>query len=155
MAGGHFGEFVLLDYSEKTSTMRFNFGAITAVSIGGFLTQFGALRTALDGITLGTIQKERWVGDSTVLDNTPPNNFNAVRELAWLVEYEGETDSRGLHTCRIATPDTDKTYPGRDIADYTDPDIEAFITAFEALVVDPITGVNFVVTEMFLVGQNR
>ena len=155
MAGGHFGEFVLLDYSEKTSTMRFNFGAITAVSIGGFLTQFGALRTALDGITLGTVTKERWVGDSTILDNTPPTDHNAVRELAWLVEYEGATDTRGLHTCRIAAPDTAKTYPGRDIADYTDSDIVAFITAFEALVVDPITGDNVVVSEMFLIGQNR
>jgi hypothetical protein len=155
MPNGHFGEFVLLDYSEKASTMRFYFGAITAVSIGGFLTQFGALRTALGGITIGTIQKERWVGDETVLDNTPPTDFNAVRELAWLVEYEGASDSRGLHTCRIATPDTGKTYPGSDIADYTDPDIVAFITAFEALVVDPVTNVNVVVTEMFLIGQNR
>ena len=155
MTNSHFGEFVLLDYSEKASTMKFHFGAITAVSIGGFLTQFGALRTALEGITLGTVTKERWVGDSTVLDNTPPTDFNAVRELAWLVEYEAETETWGLHTCRIATPDTAKTYPGRDIADYTDPDIVAFITAFEALVVDPISGENVIVNEMFLIGQNR
>lgn len=90
MPAEHYGGFTVQDYSEEVSQFRFNFGAITAVSLPGFLTNFGALRGALENIILGTVQKEYWVGDSTVLDNTPPSNPGAQIELKFLVVYEGE-----------------------------------------------------------------
>jgi hypothetical protein len=135
----HFGDIELLDYSESRASTRFHFGAITALNIAGFLTQFGALRDAIDSITLGTISKERWIGDSTILSNIPPNDPNAQIELVWAVYWDiTDGGSKRLRKMCFACPDSSKLIPGTDRADTTDTDIAAFITAFEALVIDPI-----------------
>lgn len=154
-AAEHYGTFTILDYSEETSKTSFNFGAITAVSIAGFLTQFGNLRTALGNIILGTIQKEQWVGDSTPLSNTPPSDTAAQVELKWLVQYEGATSKKKFRV-ELPTPDTSKLIPGTDKADLTDTDIAAYITAAEALMKSPdddTEGIN--VLDITLVGRNN
>lgn len=51
----HIGSLSFLDYSNEQSQFGFHFGPITALTIAAFLTQFGALRTAVDAITLGTL----------------------------------------------------------------------------------------------------
>lgn len=128
----HFGTFTILDYSEEKSTTRFNFGAVTAINIAGFLTAFGNMRTAITNIILGTVQKESWTGDSTVLSNTPPAATEAQIELKWLVTYEGDT-SKKKYRAEIPTPDTAKLIPGTDQADLADTDIAAYVTAFESI----------------------
>lgn len=137
MASRHYGEFELLDYSGEKSSFSFNFGAITAISLPGFLTNFGALRTALDDITIGTLSKEKWVGDETFLSNIAPLVTTAQREIYWRVYYGGTEGSRRLHTCDIACPDTTLLIPGTDRADLAAPDMAAFVTAFEAIAIDP------------------
>jgi hypothetical protein len=151
----HYGTFTILDYSEETSHTKFNFGAITSVSIAGFLTQFGNLRTAVGNIILGTLQKEAWVGDSTVLSNTPPVATDAQVELKWLVSYEGDTTKK-KYRVEIPTPDTSKLIPGTDKADLTDTDIAAYITAFEALGRSPDDDTETIsVLDVTLVGRNN
>lgn len=154
MAAKHYGEFELLDYSESKSSTRFFFGAITALNIAGFITQFGALRNALDGITLGTISRERWVGDSSVLSNLPPLDSLAQVELVWLIHYEDTVQGYDFDVS-LATADPSKVVPGTDQADYTDPDIATFITAFETLVHDPVFDSPVTVEHMFLAGRRR
>lgn len=155
MAAEHYGTFTILDYSEEKSTFRFNFGAITAVSLPGFLTNFGALRTALGNIILGTVQKEAWVGDSTVLDNTPPASSNAQVELKFLVTYEGDTTKKKFRH-EIPTPDTSKVLPGTDIVDLTDTDVAAYVAAFETIGRSPDNDTETVtVLDMRLVGRNN
>lgn len=151
----HIGTFTVLDYSEETSRTSFNFGAVTAVSIAGFLTQFGNLRTALQNVILGTVQKEQWVGDSTVLDNTPPTEPAAQVELKWLVQYEGATTNKKFRV-ELPTPDTSKLIPGTDKADLTDTDIAAYITAFEAIGRSPDDDEETInVLDITLVGRNN
>jgi hypothetical protein len=155
MAAEHYGTFTILDYSEEKSSFRFNFGAITAVSLPGFLTNFGALRTALGNIILGTVQKEAWIGDSTVLDNTPPASSNAQVELKFLVSYEGDTTKKKFRH-EIPTPDTSKVLPGTDIVDLTDTDVAAYVTAFETIGRSPDDDTETVtVLDMRLVGRNN
>src|SRR4026209_1825804 len=121
-ANEHYGTFTILDYSEEKSPTRFSFGGVTALNIAGFLTQFGNLRTAVQGIIKGVIQKEKWVGDDNVLSNVPPSDDTAQVELKWLVSYEGATTKK-KYRYEIATPDTSKLIPGTDQADLTDTDI--------------------------------
>lgn len=154
MAAKHYGTFTILDYSEEKSPVSFSFGGVTALNIAGFLTQFGALRTALTSIITGVVQKEKWVGDDTVLSNTPPTDQNAQIELKWLLTYEGATTKKKFRQ-EIPTPDTTKLVPGTDIADMTDTDIAAYVTAFETIAKSPdddAEGVN--VLDMRLVGRN-
>ena len=157
MPAEHYGSFSILDYSEETSSFRFNFGAITAVSLPGFLTQFGALRTALGNITIGTISRERWVGDETVLSNIPPSNQWAQREIRWLVEYYAASDDSGFWVSSIACPKTSLMLHGvkPERADLTHPDIAAFVTAFENLVVSPDQYQEAVIVKnIYLAGRN-
>src|SRR6185503_11271843 len=154
MAAKHYGTFTILDYSEDKCPVSFSFGGVTALNIAGFITQFGALRTALTSIITGVVQKEKWVGDDTVLSNTPPTDQNAQIELKWLLTYEGATTKKKFRQ-EIPTPDTTKLVPGTDLADMTDTDIAAYVTAFETIAKSPdddAEGVN--VLDMRLVGRN-
>lgn len=155
MPSQHVGSFTIIDYSEEKSSFGFNFGAITAVSIGGFLTQFGNLRTSLGNIIKGTIGGEQWVGDRTVLTNVPPTDDTAQVELKFLLSYEGNTSKKKFRA-EIPTPDTAKVIPGTDKVDLTDTDIADFITDFEAIARTPDSDTETVnVLDMTLVGRNR
>lgn len=155
MPAEHYGGFTVQDYSEEVSQFRFNFGAITAVSLPGFLTNFGALRGALENIILGTVQKEYWVGDSTVLDNTPPSNPGAQIELKFLVVYEGDTSKKKFRH-EIPTPDTSIVIAGTDKVDLTDTNAAAYVTAFETIARSPDNDAETVtVLDMRLVGRNN
>ena len=155
MPAEHYGSFTIQDYSEEKSSFRFNIGAITAISIGGFLTQFGNLRTALGNIILGTVQKEMWVGDSTVLTNVPPSDSNAQVELKFLLTYEGDTSKKTFRN-EIPTPDTSKVIAGTDQVDMSDTDVAAYVTAFETIARSPDDDTETVtVLDMRLVGRNN
>lgn len=152
----HWGEFALKDYSEAVATYRFYFGAITAVSLPGFLSQFGALKNALNNITLGTIVKERWIGDENVLDSFPPTDPMAQRELKWLVICENLTGGNHFRFT-IPCPDLSLTkrvpFSGKQVADFTKPEVMAFAVAVEAIVVDPKYGdLDTHITEMVVIG---
>lgn len=151
--GKHFGEFEILDYSEARASTRFYMGAITAVSLPGFLTQFGALRTALDNVILGTVSREQWVGDQSALSNIPPSNTNAQIELRWWVFFEDECNGYPAHIT-VPTPNADLLIPGTDEADYSNTYIAAFITAFEAIAVHPVfPDCGVFVTNIYLRGR--
>lgn len=156
MASRHYGEIEMLDYSESKSSFSFNFGAITAISLPGFLTNFGTLRTALAGITVGTISRERWVGDETKLSNIPPIDPNAQRELFWRVIYVASEGSNQGYQIDIATPDTSLLLAGSDRVDFANPIIATFITTLEEIAVSPNDEESgILVIDMKLMGRER
>jgi hypothetical protein len=155
MAAKHYGTFSVLDYSNETSSWSFNFGAITTVSLPGFLTQFGNLRSALQNIIIGTVKQEKWVGDQTVLSNVPPVNSNAQVELKFLLSYEADTSKKLFHS-EIPCPNTSKLIAGTDEVDLTDPDVADFVTDFESIARSPDNDLETVtVLGMTLVGRTN
>lgn len=84
------GSFSFKDYDGEPSSYGFHTGAVTAVSLPGLLTQFGALRTATAGLSIGTITAESLNVFNTKLANALPTDENAQRERKWLVFYEDE-----------------------------------------------------------------
>lgn len=155
MATSHYNTTTLVDYSGEKSTVTVLNGSITALTIAAFITQFGALKTAIEGITKGVIVGSAWVGDKDILAATPPTDVFAQRELKWLVRYENAV-SHKIYTLEIPTADpTDRLLPQSDKADLTDTEIAAFVTAFEAIGRSPendVDGVN--VLDITLVGRN-
>lgn len=150
----HYGTISVRDYSDETSTTRLNFGAVTALSIGGLLTQWGSWRTALGNIVLGVLGKETLVMDSTTLSNDTPADSNAQVELKFMFTYEGNTSKKKFRF-EVPTPDTSKVIPGSDIVDLTDTDIAAFITATEALGRSPDSDLETInIVDARLVGRN-
>jgi hypothetical protein len=150
----HYGSFSFLDFSEERSSMTFHFGEITAASIPGFLTEFGAFRTATEAISMGTLVSDTWVGDHTKYSNVAPSDPNAQRERKWLVMYEDVT-SLAMYRLEIPCADHDLAgvlLPGTDNVDLTQTEIAAWITAFEALCRSP-EGNNVNVVAIRTVGR--
>lgn len=137
MAAKHTSTFTLRDYDKETGTVTVHNGPITALTIATFLTQFGALRDAIDDITDGVLAKEQWVGDNTVLDNSVPTDESTQRERKWQVVYEGAT-SHKKYQVEVPTADpTGRLLPNTNLADLADTEIAAFVSAFEAIAKTP------------------
>lgn len=165
MAG--FGSFTLMDHNRELTNVSFYTGNITAVSLPDTLTEFGALRTAIEGITLGTVTKESLKVFDTKLGNSPPSDQNAQRERKWLVVYEDNLPFfddpvnaipnegyRKVFTFEIGTADiANRLIANTDEADLTNAAVAAFVTAFEAIARSPYGGtVN--VLQIRAVGRN-
>src|SRR5574338_969571 len=84
--------FSLLDYSREKSSFSITTGDVTAVSLPGLLTEVGELRSAIDGITLGTVSDEALRAFNTNLSNATPSSPLAQVETCWLVTYEDTTE---------------------------------------------------------------
>lgn len=151
----HFIDFEMLDFSDAKSGFTVYVGAITAISLPGFLSQLNNLRTALDGITRGTIRRERWIGDETMLSSIPPLDSMAQREIKWRVDYSGGMTYLPAEVT-IATPDLSLLDPDQSgHIDYSLPAVAAFITAFESLVRMPYdAGESCIIDRIMLVGGN-
>lgn len=149
------------DVTEETSRVEIPIGAITAVSIAGFLTQFGAFQTATDAITLGTRRKQQWIGDDTTVTNAWPSDKAAQREAKLLVQYQDAVTEQP-YTLTIPTIDFDvlNFVPGGGDAVLfsgagASAAIIAWVTAFEALGKSPDNDANAVeVIGMRFVGVN-
>lgn len=135
----HLSKFTINDRSGEKSNHTLYNGAITAGSLPGFLTDFGAYRTALEAIILGNVTQEEWVGDRTQLTEAIPASNFAQRELKLLIRYVGDT-SGGIHTLEIPTPDLANLTidPSTDLVDLADGGImAAWVTAFQTIARTP------------------
>lgn len=141
------------DYSREVKSIRLYAGELTAVSLPGFLTQFGALQTALDGVTLGVRSAQSW-GEETIVSNAVPATKDAQIESEMLVRVRGAT-SEAPWSFRIPTVDyTAFNYNGDDNVIISGAGASAattaLITAIEALVKMPADETEAVV----VVGMN-
>lgn len=151
----HFIDFEMLDFSGEKASFSVYTGAITPVSLPGFLSQLGNLRTALAGITKGTVRRERWTGDETILSSIPPSNSAAQVELAWRVFYSSDQTGK-YYEVSIACPDPSFLFTGTDLADKTAPAMAAFVTAFETIARAPDDdSAEIIVNDIVLVGRGR
>ena len=162
--------FSLLDYSREKASFSIATGEVTAISLPDLLTEVGALRGAIEGITLGVVSDESLSVFNTNLSNTPPASALAQVESSWLMTYEDSLEffddpvnaipNEGygrLFTLTIPTADiaaAGRLAPNSDMAVLTETGIAAFITAFEETARSPYGGtVNVVSIEH--VGRNR
>lgn len=149
------------DATQETSKFEIYNGAITALSIAGFLTAFGNLQTATDAITLGTKRKQQWIGDDTVVSNSWPTDPAAQREAKLEVAYMDTTTEEVFY---VTVPTIDFSvlvfvpgggdavlFAGDDASD----EIKAFVTAFEAIARTPRSDTHAVeVVGMRFIGVN-
>lgn len=151
----------LRDATGEPTTHTVYFDEITAVSLPGLLTLLGNYNTALLGITLGVLARNFW-GEQNIVSNSVPTNPAAQRESKLLVQYQGATTEKP-YTLTIGTIDPDVLVflPGAgdavafDAANGASTEIQAWVTAFEALASAPDDEAeNVVVTGMRFVGRN-
>jgi len=157
----HYNVLTYRDYSKELSRMKVYNGAITAVSIAGFLTNLAALETATDNLVLGVRATTQWVGDVVENSAAIPTSLYAQRERKALVTYEGDT-SHDVFTLTIPTVRlyaADGTTPlliaNSDFFDLDAPLVDAWVTAFENIARTPNSDTETVtVISIQAVGRN-
>lgn len=131
----HYTVTTFLDATGEKSSFKLHNGAITATSIAGFLTDYAALKTALDNMTVGTLSNDQWVGDASEISTTLPSNL-AQREIKLLIVYKGNTSNR-KYTVTVPTLDLTKVQfmPGaRDAVSLTAPaEMAALVNAMQTI----------------------
>lgn len=152
----------LRDATQELTSHTVYFDEITAVSLPGLLTELGAYNTAVLGITNGVLAKDHW-GEVTVVSNATPTDKSAQRECKLLVQYQ-DTTTEKPYTLTIGTVDFTKLVflPGAGdavafkAANGASTEIQAWVTAFEALASPPDNeGNDVVVTGMRFVGRRN
>lgn len=83
---GSFYELTMRDSSNETAPASFHIGDITALSIAGALTQMGALRTAIENVTLGVAAQSAF-GDRDIITTDWPTDPEAQRGKKWSVLF--------------------------------------------------------------------
>lgn len=158
MATTHYSTQTFIDATGETSTMKVYNDAITAVSLPGFLTDFGDFKTKTAAITRGEITRTTWVGDADETGNTAPSDQLAQRENKLLVTYR-DTTTNEKYTLTVPTIDlTLLTFipGGKDaVAIPTAGPLFDWITSFETLASPPEAPGNAVeVIALRFVGRN-
>lgn len=156
----HYSTWQVLDYSNEKSPFKVYNGAITAVNIGAFITEFGQMRDAMAAMSLGVVANEQWVGDNTQLSQTPPTDPDAQRERKGLVVYQGDTNMQ-KYTCTIPCVRTKTAggaaliIPGTDKFDLTLTPVSGFVSRFNSFARTPDSDSETVtIIEIRLVGRN-
>lgn len=143
----------LRDYEGSIGTVDVNTGLVTALTLPALLTQIGALRTAIDGITRGVLANEKQYVFDTILSQALPTNQDAQRGNKWLVSYHDNTqffdppvnaipNDAYLRKYRIMIPTADNSLlaDNENDLDLTAGAGLAFKTAFEAIAKSPAGG---------------
>jgi hypothetical protein len=161
------GGFSITDYNGEKSPFGFQTGPVTVATLPNVLSQFGALRGAVENIILGVVHKEWEYAFDTLLSNVWPGDVNAQRERKWLGVYEDTTQFLDLvnaianpgylkkFTFEIPTADFSggRLLPGKDEGDLAEPTMAAFVTAFQTLAKSPYGGTPRILS-MTGVGRN-
>lgn len=130
--------FTLLDFSEEKASTQIGIPGYNVLTNAGVITDVGALRAAIDGITLGSIVQENLTWFATKYAAAAPTDQEAQREKKWLVRVQ---DTVTLAEYRVEIPTADLTgvqlIPGTDNADLGQPPMDAFVSAFEAVYRSP------------------
>lgn len=103
------------------------------------------LKTAVEGIVLGTVSKEERVSKIDNVNVVNAATADAQRERKWLVTYQADT-SHKLFRLEIPTANLDPDFmlPNSDIADLESTEMAAFKAAFEAFQRSPDNGTETV-----------
>jgi len=132
-----------VDYSLENSNTRLTVEQLTSANVVADLALIDTLLAAMQAITLGQLKTSSVVFRKQDEDTAIPTDPNAQRERKWLVVYHDTTTGK-KYRAEIPTADLSGTnlQTNSDKANLADTQIAAFVTAFEAIVKDPDTGLN-------------
>jgi len=146
-------EFGIRDNSREVGKVEVHTGPVTALTLPALLTQIGTLRTAIDGLSIGTMASEALAVFKTKITSAAPATTLAQRGKKWTVGYSDITaDWDGgigvqvnygygkIFTFTIPCCDLTLLVSGEEGLDLTSGPGLAFKTAFEAIAKSPYGG---------------
>lgn len=118
---------------------RFTIRQMTAANFDDTFIKTAALRAAVGGITGGVIAQVETMADITFLSRGAAESNLVQRENKWLCSYEDAVTHK-LGTYTIPTADLAQIVSGTEYLNLLGGAGLAFKTAFEAIIVAPVTG---------------
>jgi hypothetical protein len=131
--------YSILDATGEKSNFRLYGPALTGATYDAQLAEVSGIRTALGGITAGTVSKEDVLASSELISSNPASEPYAQRELKLLVLYHGNTTQKAF-TFTVPCPDLDALTRsgGSDAIVLTDAGVmAAFVTAVQGFATSP------------------
>jgi len=126
-----------IDYSNEKSRSKFNVILLTAANYVAWSAALTALYTAIQGITIGTLNSDRRIATQIDFSPVPPADVQAQREKKWLVRYSDNVTGN-IYRNEIPTADLTLLSNNSDvISAFPAGVLGDFKTAFEAAVVSP------------------
>lgn len=143
------------DYSGEKSPVKITGATPVQAGFDTWNSLMAAIKSALANITLGELYRESSASYVNIVSNDTASSALAQRELKWLVTYRGNTSEK-LFRCELPCADAlAHLLPASDLADLSETDMAAFVTAFEAFARSPDNGTESVtVMSIRLVGRN-
>jgi hypothetical protein len=148
--------YQVMDESRERSAVSGTSAVGSAANYDAQLAAFSTLRTEINSLILGSPQKYSYTPLEFVIGDPPPADPFAQREWKWLVTYIGAVSGKRFQIeIPTADPSNGHKVAGSDLADLTNADWVAFITAFEAFAKSPDNPAEAVTVESArLVGRN-
>lgn len=149
-------QFSYRDYSDEASNVEFTLAQGTAANFDALVAQKDAIRTALQGVTLGNIEYERFIAQVNDVDNGPAGTPSAQREMKWLLEFVDDVNG-GRFTREIPTADivtAGLLVANTDLADLSAAAWVAVKAAVDGIIRNNATGNTGTLVAARLVGRN-
>lgn len=155
-----FGSYTWYDYDGEKSGTSINVAEVTELTLAATAIALGALRTAMNDITLSVVSKSQ-VTDTLFDTKSVPTNQFAQRETKWVVIVQ---DSAGniYKANEIPTADLSLLEGGskyiikNGVVSVSDPDgfVADFKAAYEAVALSQ-NGLAQTIIDMYQVGRNN
>ncbi len=144
------------DYGGESTVMTVNVPAINAANFDAQETLHAALETAIELVSIGAkVKRQKIIEDLGA--GGYATDTEAQRESKWLISYHDDSFPARKLSVELGCADLidpDLLVVNTDMADLTDADWVAFVTAFEAAVVAPYTANAVTIDRITFVGRN-
>lgn len=146
--------FTLRDHSDERSAVKFNITDLDETTWLATDTALATLRTTMQAVTLGVVEKSTVIASRTVHSTERPTDANAQVEMGLRLHYVDDvTGSKYFLT--IPTPNlTLLAQEGSDQIDLDEVTVAAMVAAIEAVAVSPL-GNPITIERGVIVGRNR
>lgn len=122
-----------IDFNGDKGNCSFEGSDLAAVNFDAQRALQNTLRDATNAIVLTNLDRYAVEALSSPQQAEKPANAFAQREIKWLVRYH-DVVTQNRQTVEIPGADLSKLIAGTELADMTDTDVAAFVSAFEAYV---------------------
>lgn len=145
--------FKFKDHAGQSSTFALATDDVNAGNLATITTQMGALKTAIEGVTLGRVANETLLAINTDNGQTAASDPIARREMKWLLRL---VDSVTLETLtrELPTADPTLTTANGEEADMADAAWVSLKGAIDGIFNNPETGNSLLLVGAKFVGRN-
>lgn len=103
----------LIDYNNERTTFEIPAASVAAANFDAVNAELAALRTAIEGVTIGNTARTRLLAVDNDISGDPAGSAFAQREIKWLISMRGAVTGK-LYQRELGTADLALLAPNTD-----------------------------------------